>query len=200
MVHAGVFRIKGQSSLEIPIDREKCALWGVSVADVQNTIQAAIGGRAATQMTEGGMTYDITVRYPERLRNNVESILDIPVDVGNNQVSPRGPVTQNPTPVSGGSTGASSTGASLPLAAVTGSAFNAPTIPNQVPQRRLGDLVSPVIEGAARASSSGLPAPSIGSKGSGSSPSSSASAAVIWPARSPRPNQKFSPDPSSLPR
>jgi cobalt-zinc-cadmium resistance protein CzcA len=150
VVHAGVFRIKGQSNLEIPIDREKCALWGVSVADVQNTIQAAIGGRATTQMTEGGMTYDITVRYPERLRNNVQAILDIPVDVGNNQVAARGPATQNPTPVSGGSTGAASAGASLPLAAVTGSAFNAPAIPNQVPQRRLGDLVSPVIEGGSQ--------------------------------------------------
>jgi cobalt-zinc-cadmium resistance protein CzcA len=143
VVHAGVFRIQGQSNLEIPIDREKCALWGVSIADVQSTIQAAVGGRATTQMTEGGMTYDITVRYPDRLRNNVQAILDIPVDISNNQVTPRGSPSPNQTPVAGSSTGPSSVGASLPMPAVTGSIFNAPSIPNQVPQRRLGDLVSP---------------------------------------------------------
>ena len=147
VVHAGVFRIQGQSNLEIPIDREKCALWGVSIADVQSTIQAAVGGRATTQMTEGGMTYDITVRYPERLRNNVQAILDIPVDIANNQVTPLGPQTQNATSVTGASTGPSSTGASLALPAVTGSQFNAPNIPNLVPQRRLGDLVSPYLQG-----------------------------------------------------
>ena len=147
VVHAGVFRIQGQSNLEIPIDREKCALWGVSIADVQGTIQAAIGGRAATQMTEGGMNYDITVRYPDRLRNNVQAILDIPVDIVNNQVIPRGPVAQSSTPVAGASIGLSSQGASLAMPSIAGNAFNAPNIPNQVPQRRLGDLVSPVIQG-----------------------------------------------------
>src|SRR5262249_9651972 len=53
----GVFHIQGQSNLDIPVDRQKCARWGVSVADVQNVIQTAVGGKAATQMIEGGKTF-----------------------------------------------------------------------------------------------------------------------------------------------
>src|SRR5262249_19626114 len=41
----GVYRILGQANLELPIDRDKCALWNVSVADVQNVIQTAVGGK-----------------------------------------------------------------------------------------------------------------------------------------------------------
>ena len=37
----GVFRTKGQPNLEIPIDPQKCSLWGVSVADVEDVIQTA---------------------------------------------------------------------------------------------------------------------------------------------------------------
>src|SRR5262249_47612909 len=44
----GVFRIQGQSNLELPVDRQKCARWAVSAADVQATIQAAVGGKAVT--------------------------------------------------------------------------------------------------------------------------------------------------------
>src|SRR5439155_13887320 len=40
----GVFRVRGQSNLEFPIDREKCARGGVSAADVADTIEAAGGG------------------------------------------------------------------------------------------------------------------------------------------------------------
>src|SRR5438552_16985012 len=50
--NAGVFRIQGQSNLEFPIDRLKCSRWNVSVADVQNVIQTAVGGKAFTQMVE----------------------------------------------------------------------------------------------------------------------------------------------------
>src|SRR5207244_1036603 len=45
----GVFRIQGQSNLEFPIDRRKCAYWNVSAADVQAVISTAVGGKAATQ-------------------------------------------------------------------------------------------------------------------------------------------------------
>src|SRR5262249_23261114 len=59
--NAGVFRIKGQSNLEFTIDRPKCALWNVSVADVQNVIQTAVGGKACTQVIEGERAFDLTV-------------------------------------------------------------------------------------------------------------------------------------------
>ena len=43
--NAGVFRVQGQSSIEFPIDRQKCARWNVSAADVQAVIQSAGGPR-----------------------------------------------------------------------------------------------------------------------------------------------------------
>src|SRR5262249_34156872 len=41
----GVLHIKGQVNLEFPIDRAQCALWNVSVADVHNVIDTAVGGK-----------------------------------------------------------------------------------------------------------------------------------------------------------
>ena len=51
--NAGVFRIKGQSNLEFPVDREKCACWNVSAADVQDVIADGRRRQGVTQMTEG---------------------------------------------------------------------------------------------------------------------------------------------------
>jgi cobalt-zinc-cadmium resistance protein CzcA len=47
----GVFRVKGQPNLEVPVDPEKCKFWGVLKTDVQNVIQTAVGGKALTQMS-----------------------------------------------------------------------------------------------------------------------------------------------------
>src|SRR5262249_40359488 len=86
--NAGVFRVQGQANLECPIARQKCAFWVVAAADVQAVIQSAVGGRAVTQMREGGKTFDVTVRWPERLRADEQAILAIPVPVTGNQVTP----------------------------------------------------------------------------------------------------------------
>ena len=133
--------IKGQSNLEFPIDREKCALWNVSVADVQDALQTAVGGKAFTEMIEGERTFDITLRWPEGLRKNEDLILDIPVDVLNNRVI-----------ASSGKGGPGSgdlglRGTSVPLPAFTGSSFNTTfNNPASVPRRRLRDLVVPLDE------------------------------------------------------
>src|SRR5205823_1477969 len=105
--NAGVFRIQGQSNLEFPVDRRKCARWNVSVADVENVIAAAVGGKAATQMTEGGKAFDISIRFPESLRNNEQAILAIPVDVSGNVVTGSSAAALNPTPQTGGASGLS---------------------------------------------------------------------------------------------
>src|SRR5262249_26882090 len=44
--NVGIFRIKGQPNLELHADRPKCKQWNVSVNDVNNVIQTAIGGKA----------------------------------------------------------------------------------------------------------------------------------------------------------
>lgn len=63
----GLYRIRGQVNLELPIDRRKCALWNIKPADVHTVIQCAIGGQAVSQMIEGERSFDITIRWPEHL-------------------------------------------------------------------------------------------------------------------------------------
>jgi cobalt-zinc-cadmium resistance protein CzcA len=140
--NAGVFRIQGQSNLEFPVDRQKCARWKVTVADVENVIAAAVGGKAATQMTEGGKTFDVTVRFPPDRRRSEEKILEIPVEVGN-QVTTGGPST-SATPFTGAASGPSPTGTSLSPPSLTGRSDNAANLPgSDVPRRRISDLVTP---------------------------------------------------------
>jgi cobalt-zinc-cadmium resistance protein CzcA len=142
--NAGVFHIQGQSNLEFPVDRRKCARWNVSVADVENVIAAAVGGKAVAQMTEGGKGFDIALRFPARLRDNEEAILNIPVDVAGNQVTGGSAAALTPTPITGGSAGLSPTGSSLAAPSLTGRADNAAALPGAAaPRRRLADLVTP---------------------------------------------------------
>ena len=47
----------------------------------------AVGGQAFSTMIEGEKTFDITVRWPEKLRGNESAILDIPIDAVNNTVT-----------------------------------------------------------------------------------------------------------------
>jgi cobalt-zinc-cadmium resistance protein CzcA len=134
--NVGVFNIKGQANLEFPIDRQKCARWNVSVADVQDVLQTAVGGKMLTEMTEGEKKFDITLRWPQHLRQNVDQILDIPVDVQKNRV------TTDATP---NGLELSSTGTSLSQPGQTGSTLK-PANLTVVPRRRLGDLVTPLNE------------------------------------------------------
>jgi cobalt-zinc-cadmium resistance protein CzcA len=140
----GVFRVQGQPNMEIPVDSQKCQRWGVSVADVENVVQTAVGGKACTAMIEGEKAFDIALRWPERLRDSLAEILKIPVDISNNQITP-GYVAGTPqTPQTGGATGVSSVGTSVTMPAKTGSQFGGTFNDlSAVPRRQLGDLVTP---------------------------------------------------------
>jgi heavy metal efflux system protein len=78
--NAGLFHIVGQPNLEIRIDRQKCARYGINVADVEAVVQVAIGGGAFTQMVEGEKKFDIVLRLPVAQRDDPEVIGRIPVD------------------------------------------------------------------------------------------------------------------------
>src|SRR5260370_19152088 len=144
--NAGVFHIKGQPNLEIKPDEYKCKAWGVSRNDVMNVIQIAVGGQAFSQMIEGEKKFDITLRWPEHLRGDVESILNIPVDITNNQTTAGGQPSLPSTPVTGMAAGISSTGSSVTMPALTGSSmFGANINPiSSTPRKRLKDLVTPL--------------------------------------------------------
>ena len=67
-------RIVGKPYLEIHIDREKIARYGLSIHDVQNVIETAIGGRRVTTTVEGRERYAVRVRYKRELRDTIESL------------------------------------------------------------------------------------------------------------------------------
>jgi cobalt-zinc-cadmium resistance protein CzcA len=141
----GIFRIKGQPNLEFPVDRRKCQRWGVSVNDVQNVVQTAVGGKALSQMIEGEKTFDITLRWPAALRNSAEAILNIPVEITNNQTTSGYVPSTAQTPQTGASTGVSTVGSSVVMPSKTGSQFGGTyNDTSNVPRRRLGDLVTPL--------------------------------------------------------
>ena len=134
----GYYKIKGQANVELPIDREKCSLWNVSVADVNDVIETAIGGKTASQMIEGEKSFDITIRWPESLRRDLSSILDIPVVVADNAV-----IVQSASGKEGGAM-PSTTGSGSSQPQITGSSSTG-VLPETLtqPLERLGDLITP---------------------------------------------------------
>lgn len=74
-----VEQVAGQPYLIIDIDRQKIARFGINVADVQEIITTAIGGKPATQVYEGERRFQLTLRFPEPYRNSVAAIGEIRV-------------------------------------------------------------------------------------------------------------------------
>jgi len=70
-------RVMGGSYLDFEIDREAAARFGVTVGDVQDVIQSAVGGMNVSYTVEGLERYPINVRYPRELRNDPVAIRDI---------------------------------------------------------------------------------------------------------------------------
>ena len=69
----------GQPYLNIEIDREAVASYGLNVEDVQRVIEAGIGGQAVSQVFEGQRRFDIVVRYPSEMRDTFHDIMNVPV-------------------------------------------------------------------------------------------------------------------------
>jgi cobalt-zinc-cadmium resistance protein CzcA len=73
----GIFRIIGQPNLNYTVDRDAAARWGINVADIQDTVQTAIGANALTQVQQGEARFDVTLRYQEQYRNTREAIENV---------------------------------------------------------------------------------------------------------------------------
>lgn len=72
-----VERSGGQQYLLIAIDRQAIARHGLNVADVQDVVEMAVGGKAATEIYEGERRFQAVVRLPERLRDSIAEIRSI---------------------------------------------------------------------------------------------------------------------------
>ncbi len=67
-------RIVGKPYLEIDIDREAIARYGIHIRTVQDIIEVAIGGKRITTTVEGRERYPVRVRYQRELRNTIEEL------------------------------------------------------------------------------------------------------------------------------
>ncbi|MCC6856945.1 MAG: efflux RND transporter permease subunit [Bryobacterales bacterium] len=72
-----VARGKGQQNLNVTIDRQAIARHGLNASDVHDVIEAAVGGKVATEIYEGERRFQAVVRFPEALRNSVSGIRGI---------------------------------------------------------------------------------------------------------------------------
>ncbi len=72
-------QITGLPLLTVTPDREALARHGLMIADVQNTVAIATGGRTSGQLFEGDRRFDIVVRLPEALRSDVDRLRRLPV-------------------------------------------------------------------------------------------------------------------------
>ncbi len=70
-------RIVGKPYMELDIKRNIISRYGLTIVDVQNHIQAAIGGMKMSETVEGRERYAIRLRYPREMRDNPEVIKNI---------------------------------------------------------------------------------------------------------------------------
>jgi cobalt-zinc-cadmium resistance protein CzcA len=78
----GVIRNIGQPELDIDLQQDAMALYGVSTADANAVIEMAIGGKAVTQLYEGIRKYDIRIRFPKQFRADADDIGNLLVPTG----------------------------------------------------------------------------------------------------------------------
>ncbi|MFC4632775.1 efflux RND transporter permease subunit [Dokdonia ponticola] len=83
-------RIVGKPYLLIDIKRDQLARYGISIMDVQEVLQVAVGGMPLTQTVEGRERYGVRVRYPRELRANPEDLKSIYVPVSTGSPVPLG--------------------------------------------------------------------------------------------------------------
>jgi Cu(I)/Ag(I) efflux system membrane protein CusA/SilA len=75
-------RVVSGSYLDIDIDRDAAARYGLNVRAIQMVIASAVGGMSITRTVEGRERYSVRVRYPQELRDQPEKLAEILVPVG----------------------------------------------------------------------------------------------------------------------
>jgi len=74
-----VEQITGLPTLSVDTDRKAIARYGLSVADVQDVVSIAVGGREAGMLFQGDRRFDIVVRLPEEFRRNLHTLENLPI-------------------------------------------------------------------------------------------------------------------------
>jgi heavy metal efflux system protein len=75
----GIFHVLGQPNLNIRVNRQKAARYGLNTGDVNTVVQAALGGTQATTLLEGDRQFNVVVRLPPEYRSSLEAARNIRV-------------------------------------------------------------------------------------------------------------------------
>ncbi|HWU40280.1 MAG TPA: efflux RND transporter permease subunit, partial [Candidatus Acidoferrum sp.] len=70
----GLFRVVGMPNLNFVVDRKQAARFQINVADAQDAIETAVGGKALTQVLKGEERYDLVMRYLPPYRDTKETL------------------------------------------------------------------------------------------------------------------------------
>ena len=72
-------RIVGKPYLEVEIDRDAAARYGLTVGDIHETVAVAVGGKKVSTTVEGRERYNITVRLQRERRDSIDELLRLPI-------------------------------------------------------------------------------------------------------------------------
>ena len=72
-------RLTGARYVDVRIDRQRAARFGLNVTDIQDTIETAVGGMNITETVEGRERYPVSLRYPADLRDSLERLRQLPI-------------------------------------------------------------------------------------------------------------------------
>jgi cobalt-zinc-cadmium resistance protein CzcA len=75
----GLFPVLGQPNLNIKVDRDRAARYGLNVNDVNTVVQAALGGAVATTLLEADRQFNVTVRVSPEYRDSIDVVRKIKV-------------------------------------------------------------------------------------------------------------------------
>jgi Cu(I)/Ag(I) efflux system membrane protein CusA/SilA len=109
-------RVMGGNYVEFDLDRDAIARYGLTVGDVQDVLQVALGGMPLTTTVEGLERYGVTLRYARDYRDNLEALKNILIPIKSaaagmgesraafspppeNPMSPPGPAAPRPAPI-----------------------------------------------------------------------------------------------------
>ena len=75
----GIFHLLGQPNLNIKVDREKAARYGLNTGDVNTVVQAALGGTTVTTGLEGDRQFSLAVRLDPKYRSSIDAVRTVKV-------------------------------------------------------------------------------------------------------------------------
>ncbi|MBN2008696.1 efflux RND transporter permease subunit [candidate division KSB1 bacterium] len=84
----------GQPQVQIIVNRDMCARYGINVDEVQEIVEAAVGGEVIGQVYLGVRRFDVLVRMKDKFRNTVDAISQLYVHTSNGSLIPLADVAE----------------------------------------------------------------------------------------------------------